>query len=127
MLNSSPYLLHRAVTRCALCDGKFGLVRHYSWRSTFCLRACLDGFKARKERHRMALRHGAVAPPGGRRSRQQSQPRGNSSFQECAPLTMVQALRPTCPVRAASSRGKPQSSAPCSNIEEALAGDAYIF
>lgn len=28
--------------RCAVCDGKFGLVRHYSWRTQLCSRKCVD-------------------------------------------------------------------------------------
>ena len=38
--------------RCAMCDGKFGLVRHYSWRSPLCSRSCLDRFRARRESDR---------------------------------------------------------------------------
>ena len=37
------------VTRCAVCDGKFGLVRHYSWRTPLCSRNCVDRFKARRQ------------------------------------------------------------------------------
>jgi len=39
-------------TRCAVCDGKFGLVRHYSWRTQLCSRKCVDRFKARQESDR---------------------------------------------------------------------------
>jgi len=35
--------------RCAVCDGKFGLVRHYSWRTPLCSRKCVDRFKARRQ------------------------------------------------------------------------------
>ena len=35
--------------RCALCDGKFGLVRHYSWRTALCSRNCVDRLRARRE------------------------------------------------------------------------------
>ena len=34
-------------TRCAVCDGKFGLVRHYSWRTPLCSMKCVDRFRAR--------------------------------------------------------------------------------
>ena len=34
--------------RCAVCDGKFGLIRHYSWRRPLCSRKCVDRFKARQ-------------------------------------------------------------------------------
>ena len=35
-------------TRCAVCDGKFGLVRHYSRRTPLCSRKCVDRFRARR-------------------------------------------------------------------------------
>jgi hypothetical protein len=35
--------------RCAVCEGKFGLVRHYSWRTQLCSRKCVDRFKARRQ------------------------------------------------------------------------------
>jgi hypothetical protein len=39
-------------TRCAVCDGKFGLVRHYSWRTPLCSRKCVDHFRARRANDR---------------------------------------------------------------------------
>jgi hypothetical protein len=36
-------------TRCAVCEGKFGLVRHYSWRTPLCSRKCVDRFRTRRE------------------------------------------------------------------------------
>jgi len=41
-------LLHH-VAGLAVCDGKFGLIRHYSWRTAVCSKKCLDRFKARGE------------------------------------------------------------------------------
>jgi hypothetical protein len=35
--------------RCAVCDGRFGLVRHYSWRTALCSGKCVDRFRARRE------------------------------------------------------------------------------
>jgi hypothetical protein len=35
------------VMRCAVCECKFGLVRHYSWGTPLCSRKCVDRFKAR--------------------------------------------------------------------------------
>jgi hypothetical protein len=35
--------------RCAVCEGKFGLVRHYSWLTPLCSRKCVDRFKARRQ------------------------------------------------------------------------------
>ena len=45
---------HRAhmATRCAICEGKFGLVRHYSWRTPLCSRKCVDRLKARRQSDR---------------------------------------------------------------------------
>ena len=40
---------------CALCAGKFGLIRYYSWRTPLCSRKCLDRFRARRERDRRWL------------------------------------------------------------------------
>ena len=35
--------------RCAVCGGKFGLVRYYSWRrSPLCSRKCVDRFRVRR-------------------------------------------------------------------------------
>ena len=34
--------------RRAVCDCKFGLVRHYSRRTPLCSRKCVDRFKARR-------------------------------------------------------------------------------
>lgn len=48
MGNCSGNLRGKA-TRCAVCDGKFGLVRHYSWRTPLCSKECVDRFKARRE------------------------------------------------------------------------------
>lgn len=51
-----PYRLesqgqHEAA-RCAVCDGKFGLVRHYSWKTPLCSRKCVDRLKARSQSDR---------------------------------------------------------------------------
>ena len=35
------------VARCAVCDGKFGLVRYYSRRTPLCTKKCVDRFRAR--------------------------------------------------------------------------------
>jgi hypothetical protein len=38
--------------RCAICDGKFGLVRRYSWRTALCSAKCVDRFRARRQNDR---------------------------------------------------------------------------
>jgi hypothetical protein len=52
MSNCSESLKSRKATGCAVCDGKFGLVRHYSWRTPLCSRKCLDSLRARRESDR---------------------------------------------------------------------------
>ena len=51
-----PYRLQNhesdKVMRCAVCDGKFGLVRHYSWRTPLCSRKCVDRFRTRRQSDR---------------------------------------------------------------------------
>jgi hypothetical protein len=34
--------------RCAVCDGKFGLVRYYSWQTPLCSKKCVDRFRTRR-------------------------------------------------------------------------------
>ena len=41
--------------RCAVCDGRFGLVRYYSWRTPLCSRRCVDHFRARRASDRSWL------------------------------------------------------------------------
>jgi hypothetical protein len=48
MLNSSESLRSGRATLCAVCDGKFGLVRHYSWRTPLCSKKCVNRFRARR-------------------------------------------------------------------------------
>jgi hypothetical protein len=52
MPHCSESLRHGKATRCVVCDGKFGLVRHYSWRTPLCSRKCVDRFRARRESDR---------------------------------------------------------------------------
>ena len=48
-----PYRLENhgsdRIARCAMCDGKFGLVRHYSWRTSLCSRKCVDRLRTRRQ------------------------------------------------------------------------------
>ena len=48
MPNRSEILRSGEATRCAVCDGKFGLVRHYSWRTPLCSKKCVDRLRARR-------------------------------------------------------------------------------
>ncbi|MGY3487939.1 hypothetical protein ACVW1C_005822 [Bradyrhizobium sp. USDA 4011] len=56
MQNSYDSFRDHSVKCCAICGGKFGLIRHYSWRTALCSRKCLDRFTARREEDRMWLR-----------------------------------------------------------------------
>lgn len=52
MPNSSESSGSGRAARCAVCDRKFGLVRHYSSRAPLCCKACVDRFRARRESDR---------------------------------------------------------------------------
>ncbi|OSJ09354.1 hypothetical protein BST63_35620 [Bradyrhizobium canariense] len=54
MPHCSPSLRSGRAARCAVCDGKFGLVRHYSWRTPLCSKKCVDRFRTRSDRNWMA-------------------------------------------------------------------------
>ncbi|MET4512106.1 hypothetical protein ABIB81_001412 [Bradyrhizobium sp. I1.7.5] len=56
MLNCSEIIKSGRAARCAVCEGKFGLVRHYSWRTALCSKKCVDRFRARKESDRNWVR-----------------------------------------------------------------------
>jgi hypothetical protein len=43
------FLWNSAAKRCAICDGGFGLIRHYSCQTALCSRKCADRFKLRRE------------------------------------------------------------------------------
>ena len=56
MCDSPEHSERRSDTKvCAVCGGKFGLIRYYSWRTALCSRRCLDRFRARRERDRRWL------------------------------------------------------------------------
>ena len=48
MPHCSESLGSGTVVRCPVCDGKFGLVRHYSWRTSLCSKKCVDRLRARR-------------------------------------------------------------------------------
>jgi hypothetical protein len=49
MLSNSQHRRNGAVKRCPLCDGKFGLIRHYSWRTALCSKKCVVRLRSRRE------------------------------------------------------------------------------
>jgi hypothetical protein len=61
MRNSPQFLWNGTAKRCAICDGRFGLIRHYSWQTALCSRKCADRFKLRREDDRRWLRRLQVA------------------------------------------------------------------
>ena len=50
-----------SVNGCAVCGGKFGLIRYYSWRTALCSKKCVDRFRTRSERDRQWLFRARVA------------------------------------------------------------------
>jgi hypothetical protein len=52
MPNRSESFRSGSVMRCAVCEGKFGLVRYYSWRTQFCSKSCLNRFRSRRDSDR---------------------------------------------------------------------------
>ena len=48
MPNCSHSLRSGRAARCAVCDGRFGLVRYYSQRTHLCSKRCVDRFRARR-------------------------------------------------------------------------------
>lgn len=52
MPDCSESLRSGSAARCAVCDGKFGFVRHYSWRTPLCSKKCVDRFRTRRESDR---------------------------------------------------------------------------
>jgi hypothetical protein len=55
MRNSPQHLRNSAAKRCAMCEGQFGLVRYYTWRTAMCSKKCRERFKAREEGDRRWL------------------------------------------------------------------------
>ena len=49
MQNCSESPRSGGAARCAVCDGKFGLIRYYSWRTPHCSKKCVDRFSARRK------------------------------------------------------------------------------
>jgi len=56
MPHRSQNTRHGTPRRCAVCDGPFGLIRHYSWRTPICSKRCLERLKVRCDESRKWLR-----------------------------------------------------------------------
>jgi hypothetical protein len=61
MLNCSENPGSGKAARCAVCDGKFGLVRYYSWRTPLCSKKCIDRFRDRQTSYRNWLLWSQIA------------------------------------------------------------------
>jgi len=61
MLNSSQNIRPGAPKRCAICDGPFGFIRHYSWRTPLCSKKCVERLEARREANCKWLRRLQIA------------------------------------------------------------------
>jgi len=51
MLKAHPRYRKMNENRCAICAGKFGLIRYYSWNTGLCSKRCRDRHRARQEGH----------------------------------------------------------------------------
>jgi hypothetical protein len=49
MCTDPQYVRNGAARRCAICDGGFGLIRHYCWQTALCSKKCAERFKVRRE------------------------------------------------------------------------------
>jgi hypothetical protein len=49
MANNDDQRRNHRTARCALCDGKFGLIRYYCCRTAFCSGKCVEHFRFRRE------------------------------------------------------------------------------
>lgn len=49
MRNGFQSLRNGGATRCAICDGRFGLIRYYSCKTALCSKKCAGRLKARQE------------------------------------------------------------------------------
>jgi hypothetical protein len=63
MRNSPEYLCNDAARRCAICNGQFGLIRRYAWRTALCSKRRADRFTARQDGDRRWLGQLQAAPP----------------------------------------------------------------
>jgi hypothetical protein len=55
MRDRFQYRCDSTANRCAICQGRFGLIRYYSWRTALCSRKCADRFNVRREDDRRFL------------------------------------------------------------------------
>jgi hypothetical protein len=82
MLNCSESLRCGRAARCAVCDGRFGLVRYYSWRTPACSRKCVDRLRARRAGERSWLPWPQIALDQATENRGRAPSRSSRSHNE---------------------------------------------
>lgn len=55
-MRNSFHSSHGSAGCCAICEGRFGLIRYYCCRTALCSKKCVDRFKARREADHKWLR-----------------------------------------------------------------------
>jgi hypothetical protein len=55
MSSNSQQLRDGVTNRCAVCGGRFGMIRYYSWRTALCSKSCTSRFKSRRDGDRKWL------------------------------------------------------------------------
>ncbi len=61
MPNRSGSLRSGRGERCAVCGGKFGLIRHHWWRTALCSKKCVDRLRVRRASDYNWLRWSKIA------------------------------------------------------------------
>ena len=61
MLKRMQYPQHGAGKRCAVCGGKFGLIRYHSWRTAVCSKDCAHRLRLRRQSDRKWLHQFGLA------------------------------------------------------------------
>ena len=61
MLKRMQYPEHGAGKRCAVCGGKFGLIRYHSWRTAICSKDCAHRLRLRRQSDRKWLHQFGLA------------------------------------------------------------------
>ncbi|MDB5608913.1 MAG: hypothetical protein JWP25_5813 [Bradyrhizobium sp.] len=51
-INQNQRVHNSSTKRCAICDGRFGLIRYHVSRTALCSTKCVDRFKVRRENDR---------------------------------------------------------------------------
>jgi hypothetical protein len=52
MINQDQRVQNSSTKRCAICDGRFGLIRYHVSRTALCSNKCVDRFKERRDNDR---------------------------------------------------------------------------